>query len=35
MKVWIEEAPAPAAPGSAWRRFWRALGQFLYDYNRY
>jgi hypothetical protein len=37
MGVWVEESDAPARPdrSSGWRRFWRALGRFIFDYNRY
>ena len=37
MRPWAEEAEAPRspAPASAGRRFWRALAQFIFDYNRY
>jgi hypothetical protein len=38
MRPWAEESeaalrrPAPTTPA---RRFWRALAQFIFDYNRY
>ncbi|HEY3109758.1 MAG TPA: hypothetical protein VGL23_13440 [Chloroflexota bacterium] len=38
MRPWAEEAevPArPAAPTTPAQRFWRALAQFIFDYNRY
>ena len=38
MRPWAEEAEAPrrpAPPASPAKRFWRALAQFMFDYNRY
>ena len=38
MRPWAEEVPAPrivSPPLPASKRFWRALTQFLFDYNRY
>ena len=38
MRPWAEESePAlrPPAPTTPARRFWRALAQFIFDYNRY
>jgi len=38
MRPWAEEAETPrrpAAPASSAKRFWRALAQFIFDYNRY
>jgi hypothetical protein len=39
MRPWVEESDPAARPSgpppSPARRFWRALGQFIFDYNRY
>jgi len=38
MRPWAEEVEPPARPRppvSASKRFWRALAQFIFDYNRY
>ena len=38
MRPWAEEAERPArsaVPATPAQRFWRALAQFLFDYNRY
>jgi hypothetical protein len=39
MRPWADEAEAlarpSASPASASSRFWRALAQFIFDYNRY
>jgi hypothetical protein len=38
MRPWVEEEASErpsAPPASASKRFWRALAQFIFDYNRY
>lgn len=38
MRPWSEPPDVPvhqAPPASPAQRFWRALGQFIFDYNRY
>ena len=38
MRPWAEDVDPPARPRPplpASKRFWRALAQFIFDYNRY